>query len=273
MRDRTTGLAPRLSCEITIYVEEENGRVPLSVTSDHATGTAGTRIMRNGHQTARRFGWRAAIGAIIASSALTVSATQASAFNLLDRIWPQTSAQLAVPNWDGAYINHDFSFDSFDVSGSASAGFNDLDGHRIGGQVGYDYTIGNFLIGGVIQGGWGTNNDDGTGPLFGYKADLKSLGIFRARAGFTFDRFLVYGTGGIALADVRVTGFGVRQEETLTGWAAGGGVEYAWNQGASIRFEYQRVELDDKTFSNLPGGVDRLGIEGHVFDFGFIRRF
>lgn len=184
-----------------------------------------------------------------------------------------TSAELGAPNWDGAYINHDFAFDSLSVTGSASSGFDDLDGHRIGGQVGYDYTFGNLLIGGVIQGGWGTNNADGTGALTGSKADLKSLGIFRARLGYTFDRFLIYGTGGLALADVRVTGFGAREEETLTGWVAGGGVEYAWNKGASIRFEYQRLELDEQNYSNLPGGSDSLGVDGHLFDFGFIRRF
>lgn len=212
-------------------------------------------------------------GVLALAGALVCTSASASAYNLVDRLWPATSAELGAPNWDGFYVNPDFSFSNFSVNGTAASGFDDLEGHLLGGQIGYDYTIGNFLIGGVIQGGWGTNSSDGQGALTSFEADLKSLGVFRARLGYTFDRFLIYGTGGLAVSEVRVNGFGARQEETLTGWTAGGGIEYAWNRGASIRFEYQRLELDESTFSNLPAGSNSLGVDGHLFDFGFVRRF
>lgn len=58
------------------------------------------------------------------------------------------------------------------------------------------------------------------------------FGTVRGRLGYGFDRFLAYGTGGIAYSDNRV------------GYAVGGGLEYAVTNHVTIRGEYLYVNLD-----------------------------
>jgi outer membrane immunogenic protein len=56
----------------------------------------------------------------------------------------------------------------------------------------------------------------------------------RARAGFAFDRALIYGTGGLAVGEVKYSvddnfdeGIG-DDKNTQWGWTAGAGIEYAF---------------------------------------------
>jgi outer membrane immunogenic protein len=98
-----------------------------------------------------------------------------------------------------------------------------------GGQIGYNYQIGSFVVGleadiqGIDNGG---NNDVLTFvPGAGFAGNFVP-GVFtndtsdwwgsvRARLGFAIDRVLIYGTGGWAFTD------------NNSGWAAGAGVEWA----------------------------------------------
>ncbi len=92
---------------------------------------------------------------------------------------------------------------------------------------------------------------------FGYK--IASMITLRARAGIAFDHFLLYGTGGLALASIKsapMSSFTVganiydgSHTATRTGWVAGGGLEYAINEHWSIRQEYLYADLGSETFS------------------------
>ena len=59
-----------------------------------------------------------------------------------------------------------------------------------------------------------------------------SLESLRGRLGFAFDKFLVYGTGGVAFEDFNDSG-----------WVAGGGVEYAFTPNWSVKVEYLYFDL------------------------------
>jgi outer membrane immunogenic protein len=89
--------------------------------------------------------------------------------------------------------------------------------------------------------------------------DVQSFGTVRGRLGMTFDRTLVYGTGGAAFTDVR-TSLGVdcsisgcsssnpiaTTAEFLThktGWVAGGGIERMFGQNWIIRAEYLHADF------------------------------
>lgn len=209
---------------------------------------------------------------IVATAAVVMVGTTLSAqatTNLIPNLWPASSAELGTPKWTGFIISPEFNFtNSFDVTGSAASGFGELEGHHIGGRIGYDYQFGNLLVGGIVEGAWGTADDDGSGAFTGFEADLKSIGTVRGRIGVIWDRFLIYGTGGAAFGELRLNSPAGRQEETLTGWIAGGGIEYMWNEHRSIRFEFTHLELEEENF-----GGNTLGVEGQLFDFGFIRRF
>ncbi|WP_114945326.1 outer membrane protein [Microvirga calopogonii] len=97
-----------------------------------------------------------------------------------------------------------------------------------GGQIGYNYQIGSWVIGAEadIQGIDNNNNNNAIfipGPGFAggtfvpgqFEDSADWWGSVRVRAGVAFDRVLVYATGGLAYTD------------NDTGWTVGGGVEWA----------------------------------------------
>jgi outer membrane immunogenic protein len=80
----------------------------------------------------------------------------------------------------------------------------------------------------------------------------------RARAGVAFDRLLIYGTGGLAIADDRENAYADAivsdvwsgsQTKTLYGWTIGAGAEYAisdhWTASAELRY----ADFGDATYS------------------------
>jgi outer membrane immunogenic protein len=141
-------------------------------------------------------------------------------------------------------------------------------GGLIGAQVGCNYQVGSFVFGGEADWQWTglkTSADAGFGafpnvgnPAFTNAAhtehvssSLRSFGTIRGRAGFAWDRLFVYGTGGLAMADLRsetnvtfatfpvapVYNGAVHVGSTsLTkgGWVVGGGAEYAFASNWSL---------------------------------------
>jgi outer membrane immunogenic protein len=73
----------------------------------------------------------------------------------------------------------------------------------------------------------------------------------RPRLGWTWERALVYVTAGYAMETVRPTdtfvGFGgtvtANPRQRLSGWTVGAGVEYAFSNAWSAKFEYLYVDL------------------------------
>ena len=131
-----------------------------------------------------------------------------------------------------------------------------------GGQIGYNYQIGSWVIGAEadIQ---GINNDNNSnvvfipGPGFAggdfvpgeFENGADWWGSARLRAGVAFDRFLVYATGGLAYT------------EDNTGWALGGGVEWAmpvnWfgSSAVTLGLEGLWVSIDQDDDSTRPTGT------------------
>jgi outer membrane immunogenic protein len=97
------------------------------------------------------------------------------------------------------------------------------------------------------------------------------FGTLRARLGYAADRVLFYATGGVAFTgrsshsgtatftDSAGTQFANFQGPTDsgTGFAAGGGVEYAWTNNWIIRAEYLFVDIDhhNVTLTDPVGGA------------------
>ena len=97
-------------------------------------------------------------------------------------------------------------------------------------------------------------------------------GSIRARAGFAFDRALIYATGGFAFAGLS-DGIGASDDDTLTGWTLGAGVEYAFTNNLTTRLEYRYTSFDDD--NNVFDGVD-LGdneVEFHTVRVGLSYKF
>jgi len=130
------------------------------------------------------------------------------------------------------------------ATGRRPANISAEDGAYFSGvQAGYNVQFGSFVIGveadisytdvESFEGFQGAGRN-----LSFFRQDLDFFGTVRGRVGVAFDNILIYGTGGLAGADVtnRVAflragdgafQFQGRQDETEFGYAVGGGIEFA----------------------------------------------
>lgn len=121
-----------------------------------------------------------------------------------------------------------------------------------GGNVGYNWQVAPNWVLGLETDISGISIDETTN-LFGtvnFSSRLDALGTVRARAGYAFDRVLLYATGGLAYGHVKNAGlapadptFGGTSDKWQSGWTAGGGVEYAFLPNWTVRVEGLYVDL------------------------------
>jgi outer membrane immunogenic protein len=164
---------------------------------------------------------------------------------------------------------------------------NRLNGALGGLQAGYNWQTRNFLVG--IESDIQISGQKGdnvlnfpaqsipaiVGDFFppvtaAYSEKLPWLGTLRGRIGLTADRWLIYGTGGLAYGEVKIAGSaastgianfagcsstgvcplaGWSNSVTRTGWALGGGIEGAIGNNCSLKVEYLHVDLGTVTTS------------------------
>ena len=163
---------------------------------------------------------------------------------------------------------------SFDAG---AAGTNEPSGFIGGLQLGYNWQINNFVLGleGDVNGLTGKETRSvlypgpfpAAGDTFTTSAQSNFLATVRGRLGFAFDRVLVYGTGGLAVGNVKTTDSATviggtvlettSNTTTRTGWTAGGGLEYAFAPNWSAKVEYLYVNLGsfDTTIPCVAGCV------------------
>ena len=168
-----------------------------------------------------------------------------------------TSTTLAAVNWTGIYlgVNGGFTFGGSDwtdsVTGASSNVFN-TSGFVFGGTLGANYQAGSWVFGVEADGGWADSNGFGTFTTTstsslcagGCLTNNSWLVTARGRAGYAFDRFLVYGTGGAAFGSVQANfSRDLVSSSIEAGWAAGAGVEVAVAPHWSAKAEYLFVDL------------------------------
>jgi outer membrane immunogenic protein len=129
------------------------------------------------------------------------------------------------------------------------------DGFTGGGQIGYNYQLtpgSGFVVGVEADAQYlgfgtsrntasfvGTPNADLTFVNPNGLSNLDYFGTVRGRLGYAFDRTLVYGTGGFAYGGGGGSSFGLPNstgDTFRTGWAAGGGIEYALPTDSFLNF-------------------------------------
>ena len=121
----------------------------------------------------------------------------------------------------------------------------DLSGGVIGGTAGFNWQIGQVVLG--IEGDVDWSGVSGTTSTLcpaGCATRNDWLGTTRGRVGYAFDRFLPYLTGGLAFGDIRaVTPGFAGATQTNLGWTLGAGVEVAIAGNWSAKAEYLHVGL------------------------------
>jgi outer membrane immunogenic protein len=173
-------------------------------------------------------------------------------------------------SWTGIYVGLQAGYAWGDLEANTIRGNNEDEEYDAEGVVGgiflgYNYELNDsFLLG--IEGdfeGTGIDNDDDDDDddndravgIDSYNADVNWQASVRGRVGFTVDRFLVYGTGGVAFADfdTEFDGNGNNNNnddddddgETRAGWTAGAGVDFAFTDNIFVRGEYRYADLGD----------------------------
>jgi outer membrane immunogenic protein len=206
-------------------------------------------------------------------AAFTALTAAASAADLPRRAAPPVFVPVPVFTWTGFYfgINAGYGFDvgtnrgnTFTVpaaflaapAGPNTVAFNNSsqEGFTGGGQIGYNYqfTPGSGLVVGVeadaqyVDFGRNRNNVAFNNLAAGFGltdprglASLDYFGTVRGRIGYAFDKVLFYGTGGFAYgsgsAERSFGGFR-GNDDFRTGYAAGGGIEYALPTDSFLNF-------------------------------------
>jgi outer membrane immunogenic protein len=140
-----------------------------------------------------------------------------------------------VFSWTGVYLGANVGY------GWANAGPDDDNGFVGGGQIGYNYEFSNHLVLGI------EGDMDATGWQFGGN-DVDYTITGRARLGYAFDRWMVYGTGGVAYAKAG--------EFNDTGWVAGGGVEWAATDHIIPGIEYLHYGFSDFDHTGIDADAD-----------------
>ena len=160
--------------------------------------------------------------------------------------WAHDSANVFVPALPGGF---DYSIQPKGVIG--------------GFHVGYNLQYNQWLLGaeGTVD---GTSLRGTTGlftPLFAASVSSREIvqGSIRLRAGYVWNRLLIYATGGAAFSGIHngydavsAIDFGLDQtiDRTRAGWTVGGGLEYAITPLWSVRAEYRYSDFGH--FTDFP---------------------
>jgi iron complex outermembrane receptor protein len=183
---------------------------------------------------------------------------------------PAVGAAPPIVNWTGIYLglNAGYTFGGSNwtdsVTGGSTGSFG-TSGFVFGGTVGANYQLGSIVLGVEADGAWADASGFGTftaTPLCAGGCLTKStwLSTVRGRAGYAFDRFLVYGTGGAAFGNVQANfSNDPVTSATEAGWAVGAGVEIAFAPNWSAKAEYLFVDLGNGSCSTNCAIADASG--------------
>jgi outer membrane immunogenic protein len=202
---------------------------------------------------------RIALGLLLASIAGAACAADLPAPNA-----PYTKAPAMVSpaiNWSGFYVGA--------MGGYASQTGGDLNikGGFGGGTVGYNWQFGMLVAGIEADGAFGSVRASATETVTvagvtvsGTGTDkVDALATVRGRVGVAFDQVLLFGTGGFALANEKVSatalGITVSDSRTQTGWTVGAGVEWMFMPRWSLKAEYLHRRFDNTTLFGMPAGT------------------
>lgn len=149
-------------------------------------------------------------------------------------------------NWTGLYggINFGGGWGRSNWSAVPSGSFR-TSGAVVGGTLGYNWQNGPMVLGLEGDIDWADiRGEISCVPNCNTKTDW--LGTARVRAGFAFNRWLPYVTGGLAAGDIKASGNGPLfpgRNVTKAGWTVGGGLEAALIGNWTAKVEYLYVDL------------------------------
>ncbi|SEP80217.1 outer membrane immunogenic protein [Faunimonas pinastri] len=195
------------------------------------------------------------IRVLLASAALSVAAVPAFAAdfgNYQAAPAPAYSAAPAMRDWSGleigALLGYSFGNSDMHPRGRSSIHNDGASGVDGGVYAGYNIQQNNFVAG--VEGdivGSGAHGRDA-----GFKAEQNWEATLRGKVGYSLNQFLLYGTGGAALGNLKVAHDGTDDDHTAWGWTAGVGGEAMLTNRITARVEYRYTDYENKNFDIAP---------------------
>jgi outer membrane autotransporter protein len=199
---------------------------------------------------------------------------------------PVYKAPPAPYNWTGLYIGADigaaFGFTNWSL-GDGTVITPHFSGFLGGGDIGYNYQVGKWVLG--LEGSLGWTNGHGAGPCppgFFHNCEVGFTGLstVTGRVGYTWERLLTYVKAGAVIAqeqtgvqcntsalptveNVTVAGCpGQTDSRTQVGWTTGLGYEFGLTKHISARGEILYFDLgsDSHNLAGMPSSLQRSGI-------------
>lgn len=165
---------------------------------------------------------------------------------------PVVAPVVSAFSWTGFYagVQTGYAWGDAEVAGPFVGDDYDVDGWLLGGFAGFNFEISSFVAG--IEADLEWVNADGDNAV-GSETELNWQGSLRGRLGVALDRVLLYGTGGLAIADVDATFAadpagpvaGVSTSGTELGWTVGAGVDFAVTDQIFVRGEYRYTDFGE----------------------------
>ncbi len=202
--------------------------------------------------------------------AFAVAAGQARAADAIAAppLPPAAAETVPVFTWSGPYLgaHTGYGWGDGDASAAGASASDNFDGWRIGGFAGYNWQFSSGFVAGIegdVNYDWNKNSYPG-----GIDIDSGFSGSVRARAGFAFDRALLYAAGGWTATTVSIDGAGLDDDDMLNGWTIGAGLDYAFTDNVFGRVEYR---YNDFGHGTLDGA--RTDFNQSVVNFGLGVKF
>lgn len=230
---------------------------------------------------------------LIAAAALIATSLTAQAADMKVKkpVYKAPPPPVAVINdWSGFYVGGHVGYGwantvssgvsglPFDVAG-ASVGVKPS-GWLGGLQFGYNMAMQQFLLGLEVDFGYlGISGTSTVGTSFA-SVNYGWYSVIAGRLGLAMDTALVYVKGGFAMARIGneaglvgdATDF-TSTSGTRTGYAIGGGLEYALSRQWSVKGEYLYMDFGDTRSGNLDGDTFNHANSLHTFKVGLNYRF
>ena len=181
-------------------------------------------------------------------------------------------------NWDGAFIGGFVGggWGTADHIPAVPSPGNDVDlsGFFIGVDAGFNFSVGNGLVLGVVGDiAWADIGGTNDNPPINFAEVSQSIdwqGSLRGRIGFDGGAFMPYLTGGLAFAhsDRETVGFVSEFDNTHVGWTIGAGVEVAVSENLSLDLLYRYSDYGNEVYNPSPATTPEVSLTAHTVQAG-----
>lgn len=205
----------------------------------------------------------------------SLGVTTAIAADLPTKSLYRAAAAPAVYDWSGFYIGGHVGYgwakpDISPLTGGPISNTPRPNGFLGGGQAGFNWQRGGWVLGLETDASWGNLDDTRTcvsivnGTTLSCRGAPKYFGTIDGRLGYAIDRALLYAKGGAAWSHEDFTQLGISPNCVGTpctgsvfqwGWTVGAGLEYALARNWSAKIEYDFLDFDHRDTVTVSNGT------------------